>query len=187
MTHTTSGVSADLVSVAVRSIQAMAHGERAEFDGLYHPEATDGENRIQPPSSRVQGPDCFWSTAQWLRAAFPDLHYDIHHAVTDGELVVVNSTMNGTHEHPWVMYDDDARVDTVFAPTHKPFAMTQSHWFRMKDGLIFEHWANRDDLGMAMQVGWLPPTPVYLVRMALAKRKAKKQARRAARPSSLVD
>lgn len=174
MTEATTGVSADPISVAVRSIRAMASGDRAEFDALYHRAATDRENKIQPPSSRVLGADSFWSTSQWLRAAFPDLRYDIHHAVTDGELVVVNSTMNGTHTHPWVLYDQHGEVDVVFPPTHTSFAMTQSHWFRMREGLVFEHWANRDDLGMAQQLGWIPPSPVFLLRMARAKRRARR-------------
>jgi predicted ester cyclase len=174
MTETSTGVSADLISVAVRSIHAMADGERAEFDALYHPAATDQENRIQPPTSRVQGPDCFWSTAQWLRAAFAGLHYDVHHALTDGELVVVSSTMNGEHAQPWAVYTESGEIDTVFPPTHRSFAMTQSHWFRMQDGVIIEHWANRDDLGMARQLGWVPPSPAFLLRMALAKRKARR-------------
>jgi hypothetical protein len=37
-----------------------------------------------------------------------------------------------------------------------------------------EHWANRDDLGMGKQLGWVPPTPVYLIKMARAKRRAKR-------------
>ena len=53
--------------------------------------------------------------------------------------------------------------------------MTQSHWFRMEDEKIIEHWANRDDLGMASQLGWIPPTPVYLFEMALAKWRARKR------------
>jgi predicted ester cyclase len=172
MTETSTGVSAELISVAVRSIHAMASGERAEFDALYHPAATDRENGVQPPSSRVQGPDSFWSTAQWLRAAFAGLHYDIHHALTHDDLVAVNSTMNGEHAEPWAVYTEAGEIDTVFPPTHQTFAATQSHWFRMQDGLILEHWANRDDLGMAKQLGWVPPTPAYLFRMARAKRKA---------------
>jgi hypothetical protein len=83
----------------------MARGDRAEFGPLYHPRAVDRENRIQPPSSRVPGPACFYSTALWLRAAFADPHY-------------------------------------------------------------------RDDLGMARQLGWIPPSPAYLIRMARAKRRA---------------
>ena len=116
----------------------------------------------------------YYSTALWLRAAFAGLHYDIHHAVTDGDLVVVNSTMNGRHVAPWVIYTEDATVDTVFPPTNKTFAMTQSHWFRIEDDRILEHWANRDDLGMARQLGWIPPTPAYLFKMARAKRHAKR-------------
>jgi predicted ester cyclase len=174
MTNDTSAaVSADPVSVAVRSIHAMADGDRADFDPLYHPLAVDRENRIQPPSSRVRGPACFYSTALWLRAAFAGLHYDIHHAITAGDLVAVNSTMNGRHVAPWAVYTDGGTIDTVFPPTNKTFAMTQSHWFRTKDGLIIEHWADRDDLGTARQLGWIPPTPIYLARMALAKRRAR--------------
>jgi predicted ester cyclase len=177
MTASSTSVSTDPISVAVRSIHAMADGERADFDPLYSQHAVDRENRIQPPSSRVPGPECFWSTASWLRAAFADLRYDIHHAVADGDLVAVNSTMNGRHTAPWVVYAADGAVDNVFPPTQKTFATTQSHWFRFEDGRIAEHWANRDDLGMARELGWVPPSPAYLVRMARAKRRAARAAR----------
>jgi predicted ester cyclase len=168
----TAAVSADPVSVVVRSIHAMASGERADFDPLYDPLAVDRENPIQPPPSRVPGPAGFYATALWLRAACAGLHYDIHHAIADGDLIAVNSTMNGRHVAPWAFYAVDGTVDSVFPPTNRTFAMTQSHWFRMKDGVIVEHWANRDDLGTARQLGWIPPTPAYLVKMALAKRRA---------------
>jgi predicted ester cyclase len=167
-------VSADPITVAVRSIHVMAAGDRADFDPLYHPRATDRENLVQPPSSRVPGPAGFYSTALWLRAAFAGLHYDIHHAIADGNLVAVNSTMNGRHIAPIVFYTDDGAVDTVFPPTNKTFAMTQSHWFQIEDGKIVEHWANRDDLGTARQLGWIPPTPAYLLKMARAKHRAKR-------------
>ncbi|MDX6262968.1 MAG: hypothetical protein QOH84_4656, partial [Kribbellaceae bacterium] len=62
----------------------------------------------------------------------------------------------------------------AFPPTGKTFAVTQSHWFRLRDGKVIEHWANRDDLGQAMQLGWIPPTPVFLVKMTLALRKARR-------------
>jgi SnoaL-like polyketide cyclase len=78
--------------------------------------------------------------------------------------------MNGRHVARWVVYDAEAEVDTVFPPTGKTFAATQSHWFRMNDGRIIEHWANRDDLGMSQQLGWVPPRPAYLLRMTRAKR-----------------
>ncbi|WP_217645288.1 ester cyclase [Nocardioides terrae] len=152
----------------------MSRGERDEFDVLYCPTARDRENPIQPPSSRVPGPDCFWSTAQWLRAAFAGLHYDVHHAAVAGDLVAVNSTMKGRHTAPWVVYAASGEVDTVFPPTGKEFAATQSHWFRLEDGRICEHWANRDDLGMAKQLGWVPPSFWYLIRMQVGKRQARR-------------
>jgi predicted ester cyclase len=130
---------------------------------------------VQPPTSRVPGPAGFYATALWRRGAFADLRYDIRPVVTDGNLVVVDSVMNRRHVAPFVAYDENGSVDTAFPPTGKTFAMTQSHWFRMEDGRIAEHWANRDDLGMAKQVGWIPPTPAYLVRMASAKRRAKRR------------
>src|SRR3954447_4964205 len=154
--HASSTVSTDPVAVAVRSLHTMADGDRAAFLPLYEADAVDHENRVQPPSSRVPGADGFYSTALWLRAAFGGLHYDVHHAIADGDLVAVNSTMNGRHVSPWVVYNADETVDSVFPPTNKTFAMTQSHWFRIEDGKIIEHWANRDDLGTARQLRWLP-------------------------------
>ena len=161
--------------LTVRSIHAMASGERDDFDALYAPTATDHENLVQPPSSRVPGPAGFWATAQWLRAAFADLHYEIHHTIADSDLIAVNSTMTGRHVSPIVFYKPDGAIDAAFPPTGRTFAMTQSHWFRVRDGRITEHWANRDDLGTAKQLGWIPPTPAYLIRMTRAKRRAARQ------------
>ncbi len=176
MTDRAPGGSAEPVALVVRSIHAMADGERQEFATLYHPAARDQENRVQPPTSRVPGPDGFWSTASWLRAAFAGLHYEIHHTMADGDLVAVNSTMCGTHSAPWVVYTAQADIDTVFPATGRTFRASQSHWFRLQDGLICEHWANRDDLGMARQLGWVPPTPLFLIRMAAARHRARRSA-----------
>jgi len=174
MSHAFSEVSIDPISVAVRSLHLMGEGDRADFDSLYHPNAVDRENQVQPPSSRVPGPAGCYSTALWLRAAFADLHYDIHHAIADGSMVAVHSTMSGRHVAPWVVYTESGDVDSVFPPTNKSFAATQSHWFRIEDGKIIEQWANRDDISMSKQLGWIPPTPAYLLKMASAKRRAQR-------------
>jgi predicted ester cyclase len=164
----------DLKSIAVRSIHCMASGSSADFDEVIHPQGFTRERRAAPPSARGEGPTAFEALANWFRAAFADLHYDIHLAVTEGNVVTVNSTMNGRHVAPIVFYTEDGDVDSAFPPTGKTFAITQSHWIRFQDGKIIEHWANRDDLGLAQQLGWVPPTPLYLLRMARAKRQAKR-------------
>jgi hypothetical protein len=47
---------------------------------------------------------------------------------------------------------------------------SQTHWYRLAEGRIIGHAADRDDLGQARQLGWVPPGPAFLVRSALAKR-----------------
>ncbi|MET7281812.1 ester cyclase [Kribbella sp. NPDC005582] len=161
-------------AVAVGSIQIMADGEFADFERFVHPEAVNREDVVGPPEGRTTGPAAFYATALWLRAAFADLAYDIHHVVADGDLVTVNSTMNGRHVAPFALYTPAGEVDTVFPPTGGTFAASQSHWFRIKDGQVVDHWANRDDLGQAKQLGWVPPSPLYLIRMARAKARLKR-------------
>jgi hypothetical protein len=119
----TDSVSADPASVAIRCLHTMARGSRADFDTVFRPDAVDRENGVEPPSSRVPGPAGFYSTALWLRAAFAGLHYDVHHALTDGELVAVSSTMNGRHVAPFVVYREDGGVDTAF-----PLPVRPSQW-----------------------------------------------------------
>ena len=81
--------------------------------------------------------------------------------------------MNGRHVAPFVVYTADGEIDTAFPPTGKTFSIPQSHWFRVEDDKVIDHWANRDDLGQARQLGWIPPTPIYLLRMARAKGRAR--------------
>jgi predicted ester cyclase len=162
--------------IAERSIRIMADGQRAEFDALIHPDAVNSEGSIEPPACRVGGPEGYYATALWLRTAFADLAYEIHHVIANGNLVAINSTMSGRHVGPFAVYTPSGEVDTVFPPTGKTFAVTQSHWLRIQDGLVIDHWANRDDLGQAKQLGWVPPTPAYLVRMARAKSRIKRAA-----------
>jgi hypothetical protein len=53
----------------------------------------------------------------------------------------------------------------------RSFAASQTDWYRLAEGRIVGHAANRDDLGQARQLGWVPPSPAFLVRSALAKRR----------------
>lgn len=159
-------------SVALRSIAIMAEGGRAEFDEVIAPGAVNHEGVAEPPSCRTGGPEGFHATALWLRAAFADLTYRVEHVVAEGSLVVVDTTMSGRHVSPFVLYDSEGAVATAWAPTGKTFTVRQSHWLRVADGRVIEHWANRDDLGQGLQLGWVPPSPLYLLRCAQAKRRA---------------
>ncbi|EFC79288.1 ester cyclase [Parafrankia sp. EUN1f] len=161
-------------ALALRSIEIMAGGDFDDFTEVVHPLATNREGVDEPPDARGQGPRAFHATALWLRAAYADLNWQIHDTVERGDLVVVHCTMSGRHAGPFIAYDADARIERVFPPTGRTFATTQTHWLRLRDGKVIEHWANRDDLGTAAQLGWIPPTPLYLLRCALATRRARR-------------
>jgi predicted ester cyclase len=167
----------EVKELALRSIRLMADGSREEFAEVLHPEFLNHEAKDEPPASRGRGPEAAYATALWLRDAFAELRWEIHEVVVDRDLAVVHCTMAGRHVRPFASYDEAARVKEVFPPTGKRFASTQTHWLRMADGQVIEHWANRDDLGMAEQLGWVPPSPLYLLRAALAKRRARRASR----------
>jgi hypothetical protein len=65
--------------------------------------------------------------------------------------------MRGHQSNPHTIYDPSGQPAQIMPNYGRPFAVTQTHWFRMRDGLVAEHWANRDDLGMAVQLGWFNP------------------------------
>jgi predicted ester cyclase len=160
-------------AMCARSVQIMADGDLREFEAVIHPEAVNREAVHEPAAARGNGPAAFYATALWLRGAFSDLRWDVHEVVADEDVVAVHSTMSGRHTGQFAQYDDAGAVSQVMPPTGRPFSSTQTHWFRLADGKIIEHWANRDDLATARQAGWVPPSPRYLVRMALAKRRAR--------------
>ncbi len=168
----------DTAAMCVDSMRLIAEGTLADFERVVHPEAVNHEARQEPPDARRPGPAGFHATALWLRSAFAELHFDVHAVVAQGDLVVVHNTMSGRQVGPMVTYDADGHVGDVFPPRGRRFASTQTHWFRIADGKVIEHWANRDDLATAAQLGWVPPSPGYLIRMVRAKRRARRAARR---------
>ena len=89
----------------------------------------------------------------------------------------MTADVSGRHVGTFVSYDEHAQVADAFPPTGKRFASTQTHWIRVADGKLVEHWANRDDLGTAMQLGWVPPSPIYLFKAARLKRKLRRARR----------
>jgi predicted ester cyclase len=178
---TSSTLTSGPVAVALQALSVMERGTLAEFEAVIHPEATNREAVDEPPECRGRGPAAFHATMLWLNDAFAELRWEVHDVIADGDLVAIHCTMSGRHVRPFVAWNPDATVADAFPPTGKRFAVTQSHWIRVADGMLIEHWANRDDLGMAKQLGWVPPSPRYLLRMARAKRAARRA--HAARPA----
>jgi predicted ester cyclase len=168
----------DSKELAIRSILVMADGTLEDFRDIVHPLALDRDSVDEPPAARGQGPEAFYATALWLRGIFADLRWDVDTVVAEGDLVAVHATMSGRQIAPFVSYGENAEPVQVIPRTGKTFATTPTHWLRIADGKVIEHWANRDDMGTSMQLGWVPPSPVSIVRMVLALRRARRAARR---------
>ena len=95
-----------------------------------------------PPGTPV-GPDGANAVLDWLRSAFNDLSYEVQDAFSEGDKVAARVTTRGTHTGEFIGK----------APTGKRFEIDSIHIYRIENGKVAEHWAKRDDLGMAAQLG----------------------------------
>jgi predicted ester cyclase len=165
------------VATAEAALRGVLTGSLADLELVVHPDATNREAVAEPPAARGRGPEAFRATGEWLRAAFSDLAWETERSITEGDVVVTFGAMSGRHTGGFVVWTADATVERVFVPTGRRFSVRHAHFQRIRDGLVIEHWAVRDDQGMALQAGWVPPTPGFLVRCALATRAARRAAR----------
>jgi len=98
----------------------------------------------------ASGPKDWSDVLARLSASFPDVTWTVLRTLAQDDHVWIETRMSGTHEGAFF----------GIAPTGRSFAVRQVHMLRLEDGLIREHWAVRDDLGVLVQLGAVePPTP----------------------------
>jgi len=102
----------------------------------------------RPAPGRVQGPATMRETARFMNAAFPDMTYTIDAMISEDDVVALRVTARGTNLGP---------IGGVIPPTGRTFVSSQSHWFRVEDGKLAEHWVTRDDLTTMLQLGVMDP------------------------------
>ena len=78
-----------------------------------------------------------------LRTAFPDLHFEIHAMLAEGELVAFRSTMTGTHRGPF----------QGLLPTGKQISVAHMHFVRFVNGKTSDLWHVWDMAGLMRQLG----------------------------------
>ncbi len=98
----------------------------------------------QSAPGRVNGPQAMRATAEWLLAQYPDLHMTIEAMISEGDTVAVRILSEGTNL---------GALNGVVPPTGKRFEARQSHWFRVAENKLVEHWATREDLPAMLQLG----------------------------------
>ena len=78
---------------------------------------------------------------------FSDLRFEIHDIVAEGDIVCSRWTSVGTH---------DGEVLGI-TPTRNSVKRTGVSWQRVEHGKFVETWVERDGLGLARDIGAVPP------------------------------
>ena len=82
------------------------------------------------------------------------VHYrtEIKEIISEGDWVACRMVVHGRHKiKPSIPFDGG--IYNVTEPDGREFNVQHIHMYRIVDGKIKEHWANRDDLGAARQLG----------------------------------
>ena len=88
-------------------------------------------------------------TISILRAAFPDLHFDVQELIGEGDTVACRSTMTGSHQGP-------LRIGPLanLAVNGAPVEVAHMHFFHYDDeGRLTDLWHAWNTLALARQLG----------------------------------
>jgi predicted ester cyclase len=125
--------------VVAELFRRQAAGDQTVLDDLV---SADMVNHAAGPQGR-----------EGLRAILSTIEVDLgpvtveqHHLIGEGDLVAQHLTLHGTHRASTM----PLLADT--APSGRPVTWTFLHVWRVSGGMIVEHWACRDDMGLREQV-----------------------------------
>lgn len=93
-----------------------------------------------------------------LRTAFPDLHFEIHHIVAEGDIVAFRSTMTGTHMGAFTL-----GPVRNYPPTGRTVSVPHMHFLKILNGKTYDLWHLWEVPVMMRQLGISPeahPAPV---------------------------
>lgn len=94
----------------------------------------------------VRGPEGVAKLHDALMPAFPDMKLPLEDFVAEGEKVLVRLRVQATHTGAF----------GEMVPTGRKIDIAVLDLFQIRDGVLVEHWALLDNLGMLKQLGALP-------------------------------
>lgn len=83
-----------------------------------------------------------------MRNAFPDLHFEVHHALSEGDIVAFHSTMTGTHLGPF-----NVGPFRTITPSGKRVSVRHMHFLRWENGKNTDLWHLWDTASLMRQLG----------------------------------
>ena len=103
------------------------------------------EHEVLPgmPATGPAAPKAFF---EMFKAAFPDMHMELHELIAEGNHVVGRATMSGTHKGEFM----------GIPPTDKTFKVQVIDIVEVRDGQFVAHWGITDQAAMMEQLGLAP-------------------------------
>jgi predicted ester cyclase len=111
--------------------------------------AADGVDHQEAPGTDYRA-HLKWAITM-IRMAFPDLHFEVHEILADGDFVAFRSTMTGTHQGPLNLMPGRS-----IQPTGRKVIVPHLYFIRMVDGQSKDLWHQWDIPGMMRQLGVMP-------------------------------
>jgi predicted ester cyclase len=102
-----------------------------------------------PGPAEADGRANLANAVERVRAAFPDLSYEIEHELADSDLVVHHLIARGTHLGPLA----------GAGPTGRTAIWREAHFMRFEHGKMAEQWGVVDRLGILQQLRLAPAAP----------------------------
>jgi steroid delta-isomerase-like uncharacterized protein len=129
-----------------RAYSAMSNGNFALLADIIADDFVEHETSLgQPPTKE--------GTLQLFRAmrdAFPDLRFDLHDMIAEGDKVFVRATMNGTQQGEFM----------GIPATRKQISVPIGDFLRFRGDKVVEHWGVTDSGAMMQQLGIVEPQVV---------------------------
>jgi len=118
-------------------------------DAIFAEDCVTHQLRSGVPADAVpRGPQAIKEhVAGWI-ASFPDLHFSIEQLVSEGDRVVMQLLMEGTHGGAWL----------GIRASGKKMQIRMFTVHRIVQGKIVEDWVLVESLGLFQQLGILPDT-----------------------------
>ena len=124
-------------------VEVFEQGRLQVVDEICAPEVI--EHGDLPPGIPA-GREGIKAIASALRKGFPDIKYSIDLQLAEGDLVASYATVTGTHK------------GEIFGmpATNKHAKWAETHFVKIVNGKMTEHWGVVDQLGMLRQLGLAP-------------------------------
>jgi len=134
--------------IAMESIErGFNQGDLSVWDEYLDINAVDHQ---ETPDTRFR--EHIKEVVQAMRVGFPDLHFEIHHMLAEGDMVAFHSTMTGTHSGPF-----NLGPFRGLPPTGKVVRVTHMHFMRVQNGKTTDLWHLWNIPVLMGQLGIFPP------------------------------